>query len=86
VYAPFEGVDQFSIHAADRYELALQEAQRNGIKVKALIITNPHNPLGALEEFDPDRDVADYYRPMLHTRGPSGHPSFLQQAQHSPDQ
>jgi aspartate/methionine/tyrosine aminotransferase len=46
VYTPFGDVDQFSALAVDCYERALQEAQRNGTRVRALVIANPHNPLG----------------------------------------
>ncbi len=48
VYTPFSGADQFSLEAIDRYEQALQEAKSEGIKIKALILSNPHNPLGTL--------------------------------------
>ncbi|KAL3418220.1 ACC synthase [Phlyctema vagabunda] len=47
VYAPFEGVDQFSSGSAVNYEKALLDASSKGIRVKALIICNPHNPLGS---------------------------------------
>lgn len=46
VYAPFDGKDQFTTAAVEHYERAVEEAGRNGIKVKALILSNPHNPLG----------------------------------------
>jgi hypothetical protein len=43
-------VDQFGVQAIDRYEQALQEAESDGTNIKALIISNPHNPLGTLGE------------------------------------
>lgn len=46
VYASFGHVDQFSTQAIQRYKQALEEAERGGIKIKALVLTNPHNPLG----------------------------------------
>jgi bifunctional pyridoxal-dependent enzyme with beta-cystathionase and maltose regulon repressor activities len=46
VYTPFRGADQFSLDAIDCYELALREAERESITIKALVISNPHNPLG----------------------------------------
>ncbi|KAJ8115989.1 hypothetical protein OPT61_g2491 [Boeremia exigua] len=46
IYASFDSVDQFSVRAVECYERAFHEAQQNGIKVRALVITNPHNPLG----------------------------------------
>lgn len=46
VFAPFEGVDQFSTACVAKYEQALLEAQKAGTKVRALLICHPHNPLG----------------------------------------
>ena len=46
VYASFKGADQFSVDAVVHYERAFAQAEQNGIKIRALIITNPHNPLG----------------------------------------
>ncbi|KAJ4370996.1 hypothetical protein N0V86_008690 [Didymella sp. IMI 355093] len=45
IYTPFGDVDQFSARAVDCCERTLQEAQRNGTRVPALVIANPHNPL-----------------------------------------
>jgi 1-aminocyclopropane-1-carboxylate synthase len=39
-------MDQFSVDAVAKYEEALLQAQENGIKVRALLLCNPHNPLG----------------------------------------
>ncbi|KAF7946168.1 hypothetical protein EAE96_009171 [Botrytis aclada] len=47
VYAPFRGIDQFSVGAATQYEHALLDAATKGIKIKALMICNPHNLLGS---------------------------------------
>lgn len=46
VYTPFGDVDQFSVRAIACYERALEEAEHAGTKVRALVLTNPHNPLG----------------------------------------
>ena len=46
VYTSFDDVDQFSPEAMGKYEEALIKAQKNGIKVRALLLCNPHNPLG----------------------------------------
>ncbi|OSS44635.1 hypothetical protein B5807_10458 [Epicoccum nigrum] len=46
IYTPFGDVDQFSVQAVDCYERAFQGARQNGTRVRALVITNPHNPLG----------------------------------------
>jgi len=36
----------FEPNVVDVFEKTLQRAKKNGIEVKALLITNPHNPLG----------------------------------------
>jgi xeroderma pigmentosum group C-complementing protein len=46
VYATFGEIDQFSTDCVSKYEDALVEAGQKGIRVKALLICNPHNPLG----------------------------------------
>jgi hypothetical protein len=46
VYAPFGDIDQFSDKAVECYERTLLEAQQSGVKVRALVLANPHNPLG----------------------------------------
>ncbi|CAF3529027.1 unnamed protein product [Fusarium graminearum] len=42
----FGDVDPFSIEAVELYEKTLTDAQDQGIRVKALLLCNPHNPLG----------------------------------------
>lgn len=46
IYVSLEDVDPFSVEAVGNYEEELEVAQSNGIKVRALLISNPHNPLG----------------------------------------
>ncbi|TVY89872.1 putative aminotransferase [Lachnellula willkommii] len=46
VYASFGKTDQFSTEAVKKYEEALLQAQKDGITIKALVLCNPHNPLG----------------------------------------
>ncbi|TVY19878.1 putative aminotransferase tcpI [Lachnellula arida] len=46
VYASFGKTDQFSTEAVKRYEEALLQAQKDGTTIKALVLCNPHNPLG----------------------------------------
>jgi len=46
VYTAFGDVDQFSVNAIVKYETTLLEARKSGIKIRALLICNPHNPLG----------------------------------------
>ncbi|KAL7269323.1 hypothetical protein RUND412_008020 [Rhizina undulata] len=42
----FDGIDPFSIDAIDRYEAALLKSQQSRTPIRALVIINPHNPLG----------------------------------------
>ncbi|KAF0636544.1 hypothetical protein FPSE5266_08061 [Fusarium pseudograminearum] len=42
----FGDVDPFSIEAVELYEKTLTDAQDQGIRVKVLLLCNPHNPLG----------------------------------------
>ncbi|CRG88865.1 hypothetical protein PISL3812_05900 [Talaromyces islandicus] len=46
VYADMEGVDPFGPGVVPKYQAALESALKENIKVKALLIVNPHNPLG----------------------------------------
>jgi len=46
VYAAFGDVDQFSIEVVKSYEEHILQAAKEGIKIRALLICNPHNPLG----------------------------------------
>ena len=46
VFTSFDGIDQFSPEAVVKYEEALQAAEKSGIKVRALLLCHPHNPLG----------------------------------------
>jgi 1-aminocyclopropane-1-carboxylate synthase len=43
----YEYVDPFGVDAAEIYEKALVKAKHKGIKVKILLICNPHYQLGA---------------------------------------
>lgn len=46
VNVPFAGHDQFDPSVAQDYEDALLKAEKESIKVRALMLCNPHNPLG----------------------------------------
>jgi 1-aminocyclopropane-1-carboxylate synthase len=46
VYAPMEGVDSFSINIIGQLEKGMVEAEKNATRVRALLISNPSNPLG----------------------------------------
>ncbi len=42
----FGTVDAFAAEALEAYEKALLDARDRGVRVRALILCNPHNPLG----------------------------------------
>lgn len=42
----FHGTDPFGENCVEKYEAKLKEVEANGGKVSALILCNPHNPLG----------------------------------------
>lgn len=46
VFVDLEGEDFFGKAAVGKHQEALDRAEKEGIKVKALILCNPHNPLG----------------------------------------
>ena len=46
VYADMKGVDPFAADVVERYQVALDQSSRSGLNVKAVLIVNPHNPLG----------------------------------------
>ncbi len=46
VYADTEGDDPFSPSVVTRYQTALKQATTQGTTIRALLIVNPHNPLG----------------------------------------
>jgi xeroderma pigmentosum group C-complementing protein len=52
IYTAFDEVDQFSTDCVQKYEQALLSARREGIKIRALLLCNPHNPLGKCYPFE----------------------------------
>jgi aspartate/methionine/tyrosine aminotransferase len=46
VYADMDGIDPFAPEAVPKYEEAFERSKRKGTKAKAVLIVNPHNPLG----------------------------------------
>ncbi|KAI1029412.1 hypothetical protein LB504_010695 [Fusarium proliferatum] len=42
----FGDVDPFSIETVNYYEKTLEEAEKQGIRVRVFLLCNPHNPLG----------------------------------------
>ncbi|MCJ1466365.1 hypothetical protein MMC07_004984 [Pseudocyphellaria aurata] len=46
VYVDSVGVDLFSASGVHKYEQALIAAEREGIRIRAILLCHPHNPLG----------------------------------------
>ena len=46
VPVPLHGIDQFSVEGVQCYDKALKEAEAAGTRIRALLLCNPHNPLG----------------------------------------
>ncbi|MCJ1463842.1 hypothetical protein MMC07_002451 [Pseudocyphellaria aurata] len=46
VYVDSDGVDLFSASGVHKYEQALIAAERRGIRIRAILLCHPHNPLG----------------------------------------
>ncbi|PLN75285.1 1-aminocyclopropane-1-carboxylate synthase [Aspergillus taichungensis] len=46
VYADSGPEEAFTTAVVDRYEAALHEAQQRGVTVRAVVLVNPHNPVG----------------------------------------
>ncbi|OJJ59712.1 hypothetical protein ASPSYDRAFT_57256 [Aspergillus sydowii CBS 593.65] len=46
VYADTDPYEAFSLVCIEKYEKALQDAQARGVKIRALVLVNPHNPVG----------------------------------------
>lgn len=48
VYADTATEEAFVPSAVDKYESALVDAEQRGIKIRAVLLVNPHNPVGGL--------------------------------------
>lgn len=48
VLVSFDGVDPMTAESIEAYERALLEARQEGITIRAVMLCNPHNPLGRL--------------------------------------
>ncbi|GKZ35227.1 hypothetical protein AbraIFM66950_005821 [Aspergillus brasiliensis] len=46
VYANTTAEEAFAPSVIEKYELALRDAQSNGVQIRALLLVNPHNPVG----------------------------------------
>ncbi|KAF7188664.1 putative aminotransferase tcpI [Pseudocercospora fuligena] len=46
VQVPMEGIDPVSVEAVAQYEETLHQAEASGTKIRAVLLANPHNPLG----------------------------------------
>lgn len=51
VYADMEGVDTFAPETIGQYQKALGAATEKGVRIRFLMIVNPHNPLGMSKSY-----------------------------------
>lgn len=47
-YADTDTEEAFTPNSIEKYELALSEAQARGVNIRAVLLVNPHNPVGEL--------------------------------------
>ena len=67
VYTAFDKVDQFSTNCVEKYEQALLSARKEGIKIRALLLCNPHNPLGKCYPVETLKDLFKFcHRYSIH--------------------
>jgi len=91
VYADMRGQDPFvgEKEVVERFEKGLQEARERGVNVKAVLIVNPHNPLGKVAGscFDEiDRKLADIVRSLLSRFDAKGSDGFCTKISNPPNQ
>ena len=51
VYTDNDGIDPFAPEIIQQYQKAFDRSAAKGVKVKAILIVNPHNPLGMSEKY-----------------------------------
>ncbi|KAJ5088830.1 hypothetical protein N7456_012446 [Penicillium angulare] len=59
-YADTGTEEAFTPDAVKKYEEALQEAEARGVKIRAVLLVNPHNPVGRCYPVDTIRDIARF--------------------------
>lgn len=60
VYADTETDEAFTPNAVAKYEQALVDAEKRGIKIRAVLIVNPNNPVGRCYPSDTLRHIARF--------------------------
>jgi aspartate/methionine/tyrosine aminotransferase len=71
VYADTDSDEAFTPACIEKYEKALADAEARGVKIRAVVIVNPHNPVGELYASYNNRLIVrniDRNRPMLSHR------------------
>jgi hypothetical protein len=74
-------------NVVDIFEQTLQQSKANGVEVRALLIVNPHNPLG-IQNIPPnnERCILTSFRAMLSERDISRYHEVLPKASTAPHQ
>ena len=58
VYVDSDGIDSFSPSIVTQYQKAFDLSAAKGVHVKAILIVNPHNPLGTMEPSEQENSRA----------------------------
>jgi 1-aminocyclopropane-1-carboxylate synthase len=88
-YADTSPENCFDEDVVDKFEAAMKDSASRGVKIKALFIINPHNPLGSFMTlvFDRlDRNADGSHRQVLSKADSGEHPRLLRKTPDSPHQ
>ncbi|KAJ5567671.1 Pyridoxal phosphate-dependent transferase major region subdomain 2 [Penicillium sp. DV-2018c] len=60
VYADTDAEEAFTPASVEKYQLALDAAEESGMKIRALLLVNPHNPVGRCYSVETLRAIAQF--------------------------
>lgn len=74
IYADTEPEEGFTPAVVPKFEAALRDAEQKGVKIRAVLIANPNNPVGKYNQsaFHPILTVMMMIRPLLSSGDPQG--------------
>ena len=75
VYVDMDGVDPFLQEAVPRYQEVFDQSQAAGLTIKAVLIVNPHNPLGKISHHSFKGCLKDVTRSPFKSHSPANAPS-----------
>jgi 1-aminocyclopropane-1-carboxylate synthase len=77
VYASMEDVDSFEVGVVERFEVAFNKAEKAGTMIRAILISNPSNPLGSPHCHNFHTRFDKFYRRVLSKGNSSGYHDIL---------